>query len=221
MDDVPPGPTAPGPRRPALSVVIPVHNGGRDFERCLRRLCESRGPAYELIVVDDGSTDGSAALAAAAGARVIANPSPRGPASARNRGRGGRVGRRGVLPRRRRRRPPRHPGPGARPVRGRPRPDRPLRLVRRRADRAGTGEPVPQPAPPLHPPARPVRRRRPPRPDVLDRLRGDPPPGLPRRRRVRPPALHPAGDRGHRAGLPADPGRAPDRAGAATSSART
>ena len=86
MDDVPPGPTAPGPRRPALSVVIPVYNGGRDFERCLRRLCESRGPLYELIVVDDGSTDGSAALAAGAGARVISNPSPRGPASARNRG---------------------------------------------------------------------------------------------------------------------------------------
>jgi len=86
MDDVPPGPTAPGPRRPALSVVIPVHNGGRDFERCLRRLCDSRGPAYELIVVDDGSADGSAALAAGAGARVLVNPTPLGPASARNRG---------------------------------------------------------------------------------------------------------------------------------------
>ncbi len=86
MDDVPPGPTAPGPRRPALSVVIPVHNGGHDFDRCLRRLRETIGPDFELIVVDDGSTDGSAARAEAAGARVIANPTPLGPASARNRG---------------------------------------------------------------------------------------------------------------------------------------
>ena len=41
MDDVPAGPASPGPRRPPLSVVIPVHNGGRDFERCLRRLRDS------------------------------------------------------------------------------------------------------------------------------------------------------------------------------------
>src|SRR5262245_42785385 len=86
MDDVPPGPTAPGPRGPALAVVIPVYNGGRDFERCLRRLCDSRGPAFELIVVNDGSTDGSAALAASFGARVIAHDRPRGPAFARNAG---------------------------------------------------------------------------------------------------------------------------------------
>src|SRR5947209_6952463 len=86
MDDVPPGPTAPGPRGPALAVVIPVHNGGRDFGRCLRRLRESRGTAFELVVVDDGSTDGSADLAAAAGARVLRHDRPRGPASARNAG---------------------------------------------------------------------------------------------------------------------------------------
>ena len=86
MDDVPPGPTAPAPRRPALSVVIPVNNGGRDLERCLRRLRDSRGTDYELIVVDDGSTDGSAAVAAWFGARIVANPAPLGPASARNTG---------------------------------------------------------------------------------------------------------------------------------------
>jgi hypothetical protein len=66
--------------------VIPVHNGGSDFERCLRRLRDSRGTDYELIVVDDGSTDGSAALAASLGARVISHDRPRGPAFARNAG---------------------------------------------------------------------------------------------------------------------------------------
>ena len=86
MDDVPPGPTSPGPRRTALSVVVPVFNGGRDFGRCLRRLRDSRGPEYELIVVDDGSTDGSADLAASFGARVLRHDAPQGPASARNTG---------------------------------------------------------------------------------------------------------------------------------------
>ncbi len=86
MDDVPAGPASPRPRRPSLSVVIPVRNGGRDFEHCLRRLRDSVDSDFELIVVDDGSVDGSAAVARQAGATVIRNSSPQGPAAARNRG---------------------------------------------------------------------------------------------------------------------------------------
>jgi glycosyltransferase involved in cell wall biosynthesis len=86
MDDVPAGPASPGPRRPSLSVVVPVRNGGRDFERCLQRLRDSLLTDFELIVVDDGSTDGSAAIAQAAGAIVIHNATPTGPAAARNQG---------------------------------------------------------------------------------------------------------------------------------------
>lgn len=86
MDDVPAGPASPGPRRPPLSVVIPVFNGGRDFERCLQRLRVSDQPDYELIVVDDGSTDGSAAFAEAQGATVLRHDVPLGPAAARNEG---------------------------------------------------------------------------------------------------------------------------------------
>jgi len=67
-------------------VVIPVRNGGRDFEHCLRRLRDSLDSDFELIVVDDGSVDGSAAVARQAGAIVIRNSSPQGPAAARNRG---------------------------------------------------------------------------------------------------------------------------------------
>src|SRR3954447_17360270 len=86
MDDVPAGPASPRPRRPSLSVVIPVHNGGHDFERCLRRLRDSLQTEDELIVVDDGSTDGSGALAELYGAVVVRNEAPLGPASARNAG---------------------------------------------------------------------------------------------------------------------------------------
>ncbi|HEU5115161.1 MAG TPA: glycosyltransferase, partial [Isosphaeraceae bacterium] len=58
MEDFPAGPACPEPRRPPLSVVIPVRNGGRDFERCLRGLRASTWTDFELLVIDDGSTDG-------------------------------------------------------------------------------------------------------------------------------------------------------------------
>ncbi len=86
MDDVPAGPASPELRRPSLSVVVPVRNGGRDFERCLLRLRDSFLTDYELIVIDDGSTDDSSAHAARAGATVYRNPTPLGPAAARNLG---------------------------------------------------------------------------------------------------------------------------------------
>jgi glycosyltransferase involved in cell wall biosynthesis len=86
MDDFPAGRASQGLRRPRLTVVIPVYNGGHDLERCLRRLRETPEPDYELIVVDDGSTDDSAQIAEAFGARVIRHDRPLGPAAARNTG---------------------------------------------------------------------------------------------------------------------------------------
>jgi glycosyltransferase involved in cell wall biosynthesis len=67
-------------------VVVPVRNGGRDFEHCLKRLRDSVEPDFELIVIDDASIDDSAAVAKRAGAIVIRNSSPQGPAAARNTG---------------------------------------------------------------------------------------------------------------------------------------
>ena len=121
MDDVPAGPASPEPRRPSLSVVVPVRNGGPDFERCLRRLRDSTWTDYELIVVDDGSTDDSAALARRMGAIVARHERPLGPAAARNLGAQLASAPLDLLPRRRRRRPSRDPGPrhGAVPRRSR------------------------------------------------------------------------------------------------------
>jgi glycosyltransferase involved in cell wall biosynthesis len=73
-----------------LSVIVPVYNGGALLHRCLDGLLASTRVADEVIVIDDGSTDNSAAVAHAFHARgvnvVSVRDGPRGPAYARNRG---------------------------------------------------------------------------------------------------------------------------------------
>lgn len=70
-----------------LSVIVPVYNGGTAFELCLQSLQLLDPPPFEVIVVDDGSTDASAEQARRAGAQVLTTPHPRsGPAIARNLG---------------------------------------------------------------------------------------------------------------------------------------
>jgi glycosyltransferase involved in cell wall biosynthesis len=71
---------------PYFSVIVPVHNGGSDFERCLDALDRSRWSNLELIVVDDGSNDGSAETARLRDAQVISIDGARGPGAARNLG---------------------------------------------------------------------------------------------------------------------------------------
>src|SRR5439155_3658266 len=50
------------PNRPRISVVVCSHNGGRTLEQCLRSLFVLDYPDYEVIVVDDGSTDNTRAI---------------------------------------------------------------------------------------------------------------------------------------------------------------
>lgn len=70
-----------------LSVIIPVYNGAPTLPRCLAALRASTRAPAEIIVVDDSSTDDSAAIARVAGARVIVlTGKPHGAAFARNRG---------------------------------------------------------------------------------------------------------------------------------------
>src|SRR5438093_870138 len=49
---------------PAVSVVIPVYNAAATLAECLTRLFQSTFVDFEVVVVDDGSTDQSAAIAA-------------------------------------------------------------------------------------------------------------------------------------------------------------
>jgi hypothetical protein len=71
---------------PVVSVVVPVFNAGRFLGRCLTGLQRSQDGRFELIVVDDASTDDSAAIARAHGARVVSLSTQHGPAGARNHG---------------------------------------------------------------------------------------------------------------------------------------
>ena len=71
---------------PELSIIVPVHNGAGTLRACLEAVLSAPGPARELIVVDDGSHDNSADIAASLGVRVFRNPHNRGCAAARNSG---------------------------------------------------------------------------------------------------------------------------------------
>jgi len=70
----------------SISVVIPVHNGMEHLRHCLESLRASELQPTELIVVDDGSTDDSASIAAGFGAKVLSTDGKSGPSRARNLG---------------------------------------------------------------------------------------------------------------------------------------
>lgn len=71
--------------KPAISVIIPVYNGGEAFRQCLQALAATTYASWECIVVDDGSTDESRRQAQRHGYRVLTSPCPQmGPAAARN-----------------------------------------------------------------------------------------------------------------------------------------
>jgi len=50
-------------KAPAISVIVPAYNEGVVLENCLRSIVRSDYPDFEVICVDDGSTDETFALA--------------------------------------------------------------------------------------------------------------------------------------------------------------
>lgn len=70
-----------------VSVIIPVFNAGRYLRETIDSLLKQTHPAYEIITVDDGSTDDSVAILRSYGDRVcLICQSNQGPAAARNAG---------------------------------------------------------------------------------------------------------------------------------------
>lgn len=71
---------------PALSVIVPVYNSSGFLRKCLEALGESEYSDYEVIVVDDGSTEPVQPIVEGFGFRYARIEGPGGPARARNHG---------------------------------------------------------------------------------------------------------------------------------------
>lgn len=71
---------------PEVSVIIPTHNRRAMVTEAIESVLAQRDADFELIVLDDGSTDGTFEHLALLGGITIERTARRGPAAARNRG---------------------------------------------------------------------------------------------------------------------------------------
>lgn len=71
---------------PLVSVIIPVHNGERFLADTIQSVLDQTYPSFELIVVDDGSTDSSAEIVQSVPGIRYFYQENQGVAAARNRG---------------------------------------------------------------------------------------------------------------------------------------
>jgi teichuronic acid biosynthesis glycosyltransferase TuaG len=73
-----------------VAVIMPCHNGERTLRQAVESVLAQTFTDWELVIVDDGSTDGSASIieqmaAAEPRIRLLRNTTPSGAAAARNR----------------------------------------------------------------------------------------------------------------------------------------
>jgi glycosyltransferase involved in cell wall biosynthesis len=71
---------------PTLSVVVPVYNSTSYLKQCLAALADSDYEDFEVLVVDDGSTEPVKPMVDTHGFSYLRIAGPGGPARARNRG---------------------------------------------------------------------------------------------------------------------------------------
>ncbi len=69
-----------------ISIIIPVYNGAKTLDACLNSIFENHGVDFEVIVVDDGSTDETSKILHKYPCRIVTLPENRGRGFARNRG---------------------------------------------------------------------------------------------------------------------------------------
>ncbi|HEX8161600.1 MAG TPA: glycosyltransferase [Pyrinomonadaceae bacterium] len=77
---------APPAGGPFVSVVVPARDAASHLPRCLDALSKSDYARFEIIVVDDASSDATASVARSRGCKVLRLAAQAGPAAARNRG---------------------------------------------------------------------------------------------------------------------------------------
>ena len=75
-------------RLPGLSVIVSTYNMESHLAKALEAVFAMRYPAFEVIVVDDGSADGTSDVALRYPVRLIRHADNRGLAAARSRWRG-------------------------------------------------------------------------------------------------------------------------------------
>ncbi len=67
-----------------LSVIVPVHNSVHMLKRCLDALAQSEYKGFEVLVIDDGSTEPIEPIVSEYGHRYMRIEGPNGPGVARN-----------------------------------------------------------------------------------------------------------------------------------------
>lgn len=69
-----------------VTLYVPCHNGARYIRKCIEGVLQQRYPVEEIFIIDDGSTDTSAAIASGYPVRIVRHGVRKGLASARNTG---------------------------------------------------------------------------------------------------------------------------------------